>query len=99
MKRKPAITMTDETEELIKLILEQSEKLLRDHWVDVQAFRKDDTKIKVNLIHTLRWRGSERIVKTAVSFGRRFKETAEQSFDLDQLELSDSSGDGLGKRK
>jgi hypothetical protein len=89
--------MKNEKEEIIGLLLEQTEKLLRDHWADVESFRNGDSKIKVTLAHHLRWRGSERLIKTAVSFGRRFRETAEESFDLDQLELTEEPV-GRGRR-
>jgi len=87
-----------ETEHFIQLIIDQTEKLLNDHWPDLEAFRKNDPKIKVTVIHTLNYKPNERVVKSAISFGRRFKESCEESFNTDQMELT---GDGvpLGKRK
>jgi hypothetical protein len=79
--------MSDERDRVIELILEQTGKLLRESWAEVQAFRQDDTKIKLTLTHAIHRESSLRQVKTALSFGRRFKQITEKSFDLAQLEL------------
>ena len=89
--------MTNEAEHFIELILEQTKKLLQDGWPDLEALRKDDPKIKISLIHTLTYKANERVVKSAVSFGRRFKESCEEAFNADQMELNDGSGP-IGKK-
>lgn len=91
--------MQNEAEHFIELIVDQTRKLLKEHWPDLESFRKNDPKIKVTLIHTLKYKPTERAVKSAVSFGRRFKESCEEAFNTDQMELSDGSGAGLGKNK
>ena len=79
--------MSTEPEQLIDLIAEQTRSLLKDHWPDIDSYRDGDDEIKLAFSHTLSYEGSERTVKTAISFSHRVKDTLEQSIDTAQADL------------
>jgi hypothetical protein len=76
-----------EPEQLIELIAAQTSSLLKDHWADIDSCRDGEDEIKLAFSHTLSYAGSERTVKTSISFSHRIKDQIEQSIDTQQSEL------------
>jgi hypothetical protein len=81
------MTTPTEPTQLISLITHQTERLLQDHWADIESYRDGDEEIKIGFSHKLSYQGSERTVKTAISFSHRVKDEMEQSIDTAQQEL------------
>jgi hypothetical protein len=81
------MTTPTEPEQLIDLIAEQTRSLLQDHWADIETYRDGDSDIKLSFSHTLSYQGSERTVKTTISFSHRVKDEVENSIDTAQEEL------------
>jgi len=81
------MTTPTEPTQLINLITHQTERLLQDHWADIDSCRDGDEEIKISFSHKLSYEGSERTVKTAISFSHRVKDTLEQSIDTAQADL------------
>jgi len=81
------MTTPTEPEQLIELITAQTRSLLQDHWSDIDSYRDGDDEIKLSFAHTLSYEGSERTVKTTISFSHRIKDEVEQSIDTAQKEL------------
>ncbi len=79
--------MTTEPEQLIDLIAAQTRSLLEDHWADIQTYRDGDADIKLSFVHTLSYEGSERTIKTTISFSHRVKDEVEESIDTAQADL------------
>jgi hypothetical protein len=88
-----------ENARFIEMITEKTRQLLEDDWPDLETMRGNEQKIRISLVHTLSWEGNERRVKSAVSFGRRFKHSIEDTFQINQLEMPELAGDGFGKKK
>ncbi len=76
-----------ETEQLIELIAAQTSNLLRDHWRDIDSYRDGDDEIKLAFSHTLSYEGSQRTVKTTISFSHRIKDEVEKSINTAQADL------------
>ncbi|HXM29780.1 MAG TPA: hypothetical protein VN957_27395 [Chthoniobacterales bacterium] len=87
MTTEPIRQAQDESEQLIELISEETSSLLRDHWADIQTYRDDDADIKISLAHRLSYDGSQRMVKTVITFSHRVKDEIEQSFNTAQADL------------
>ncbi len=81
------MTTTPEHEQLIELIAAQTRGLLQDHWSDIDSYRDGEDEIKLAFSHTLSYEGSERTVKTSISFSHRIKDSVEQSINTAQQEL------------
>ena len=81
------MTTPTEPEQLIDLIADQTRSLLQDHWADIESYRDGDEEIKIGFSHKLSYQGSERTVKTAISFSHRVKDEVENSIDTAQEEL------------
>jgi hypothetical protein len=81
------MTTPTEPEQLINLITHQTERLLQNHWADIESYRDGDEEIKIGFSHKLSYSGSERTVKTAISFSHRVKDELEQSIDTEQADL------------
>jgi hypothetical protein len=84
------MTKRTESEHFIDLMLEQTQRLLEDHWDNIQALRDQDETFKVNIAYTLRYKALERGVKSTISFGRKLKDAQEQSFSTTQLATAGS---------
>jgi hypothetical protein len=76
-----------EPEALIDLIAEQTRSLLQDHWTDIDSYRDGDDEIKLAFSHLLSYEGSERTVKTTISFSHRIKDELENSINAAQKNL------------
>ena len=76
-----------ETEQLIELITTQTSNLLKNHWSDIDSCRDGDEQIKIAFSHKLSYEGSNRTVKTSISFAHRVKDEIEESIDTRQTEL------------
>jgi len=87
MTSEPIRQAQGESEQLIELITAQTASLLRDHWADIQTYRDDEDDIKVSLAHRLSYDGSQRMVKTTISFSHRVKDEIEGSLDTAQADL------------
>ena len=81
------MTTPTEPEQLIDLIAEQTRSLLQDHWADIDSYRDGDDEIKLAFSHTLSYEGSERTVKTTISFSHRIKNEVENSINTAQADL------------
>jgi hypothetical protein len=81
------MTTSTEPEQLIDLITAQTRRLLKDHWPDIDSYRDGDDEIKLAFAHTLSYEGSERTVKTSISFSHRIKDSVEESINTAQAEL------------
>jgi hypothetical protein len=81
------MTTPTEPEQLIDLIAEQTRSLLQDHWADIETYRDGDSDIKLSFSHTVSYQGSERTVKTTISFSHRIKDEVENSINTAQAEL------------
>jgi hypothetical protein len=81
------MTTPTEPEQLIELIAAHTRQLLEDHWTDIDSYRDGDDEIKLAFSHTLSYEGSERTVKTSISFSRRIKDSVEESINTAQTEL------------
>jgi hypothetical protein len=81
------MTTPTELEQLIELITAQTRQLLQDHWTDIDSYRDGDDEIKLAFSHTLSYEGSERTVKTTISFSHRIKDEVENSINTAQQEL------------
>jgi hypothetical protein len=79
--------MSTEPEQLIDLIAAQTRQLLADHWTDIDSYRDGESEIKLAFSHTLSYEGSERTVKTSISFSHRIKDSVEESINTAQQEL------------
>jgi hypothetical protein len=86
------MTTPTEPEQLIDLIAEQTRSLLQDHWPDIDSYRDGDDEIKLAFSHTLSYEGSERTVKTTISFSHRIKDEVENSINTAQAELPIEKG-------
>ncbi len=80
-------TTPTEHEQLIGLIAAQTSRLLQDHWSDIDSYRDGEDEIKLAFSHTLSYEGSERTVKTSISFSHRIKDSVEESIDTAQADL------------
>ena len=91
------MTTPTEPEQLIELIAAHTSSLLQEHWSLIDSYRDGDEEIKVAFSHKLSYEGSNRTVKTTISFAHRVKDELEESIDTAQTELPiEARG---GKRK
>jgi hypothetical protein len=81
------MTTPTEPEQLIDLIAAQTKQLLKDHWTDIDSYRDGDDEIKLAFAHTLSYEGTERTIKTTISFSHRIKDSVEESINTAQTEL------------
>lgn len=79
--------MSTEPTAIIDLITEQTRDLLAKHWTEIDAYRDGDADIKLSFSHALSYEGSERTVKTTISFSHRIKDEIENSIDTAQANL------------
>jgi hypothetical protein len=79
--------MSTEPEALIDLIAGQTRSLLEEHFGDIESCRDGEEAIKIAFSHKLSYEGTERTVKTTISFSHRVKDEIEQSIDTRQTEL------------
>jgi hypothetical protein len=77
----------NETIQMIDLIVGQTRLLLENHWTDIQHYRNGDDAIKIGFSHTVSYEASERIIKTAITFSHRIKDSVEESINTAQTEL------------
>jgi hypothetical protein len=88
-----------EHEQLIELIATQTRNLLQDHWADIDSCRDGEEEIKISFSHKLSYEGSERTIKTTISFAHRVKDEIEESIDTQQEELPLKVPIEKGRRK
>jgi plasmid replication initiation protein len=76
--------MSTEPEQLIALIATHTRNLLKRHWSDIDSYRDGESEIKLAFSHTLSYEGSERTIKTTISFSHRIKDSLKESINSAQ---------------
>jgi hypothetical protein len=91
--------MSTETEQLVDLIVAQTRDLLQNHWTDIDSCRDGEDDIRIGFSHKLSYEGTERTIKTTISFAHRVKDEVEESIDTAQKELPLKVTIEKGRRK
>jgi hypothetical protein len=79
--------MSEENDQIIKSIGDETTRLLQKHWSDITDFRNGQESIKIGFSIDLEYIGSQRKIECGISFGKRIKDSTVTRFDTEQMDL------------
>lgn len=86
-----ALDSDGDNQAVINLVVGNTKTLLEDYWGQILSFRQrsknGELALNVGLAHELSFEGSERTVKSTLTFSQRSKHSIENSVDVLQQKL------------